>query len=161
MDSLFEILDAYTQKIAVAGRLKLTCLALFIAGIALSVGGIFIHIQIITVTLGCFAGLSWMIIGYMIWDALLTKDWKEKLDLRGRWEVKKRRWVIAWATISWFLILGFIGKSIPQSIIGGISVAVLLSFWRIAGMTELERALDEEEAHINSWPIEDLEDPKA
>lgn len=160
MDSLFEMLSTYTQRIAIAGRLKVTCLALFFVGIGLSAVGLFVHIEILMVTLSCFAGLGWMIIGYMIWHSGLPKDWKEKLDLRGRWGIKKRRWIIAWVTILWFLILSLIGDSLPRSIMGGISVAVLLTFWRIAGRTALERALDEEEINISSWPLEDTVDPE-
>jgi len=80
----------------------------------------------------------------------------DKLDLRGNWPIIKRRWMVAWTTLFWFLIVGFGAHYLPKSLAGALNVAVLLTLWRIVGLTKLERALEIEEAKISSkWPVDE------
>ena len=155
MDMIMESLLNATLRFQKEGKLRLYSIIILLIGLFVAIGGSFIKIEIINVTLGCLAGVGIFASGYMFWFQLPSGLY-DKLDLRGNWPIIKRRWMVAWTTLFWFLIVGFGAHYLPKSLAGALNVAVLLTLWRIVGLTKLERALEIEEAKISSkWPVDE------
>jgi hypothetical protein len=153
MDSVLESLGRYAASLG--KRLWSIVLALVVGGVMLVGSTFFIHISVILTLLGCTAGLLWFVAGYIIWHSGLPANLHDQLNLRENWAVSKRRWLVAWITLGWFTILGFAGGHIPNTILGALNVAIVLTLWRIATMTAAERILYEETQDDPLWPEPD------
>ena len=139
-----EALESLGKRFSASGKTVFGVIGLFLLGIILGVGGSLIKIDILSITLGCLAGVLWLAAGYIIFNELLPKDLRDRFDLRGNWLIGRRRWVMGWALLVWLLILELTGHWMPKAILGALNVAVILTLWRIATPTTFERNLDEE-----------------
>ena len=149
-----ELLASKVKESQRDGKIRLYSIIALIVGLLVAVGGSFVGVTVLAESLGCLAGVLFFIFGYMVWFQLpLTLH--EKVDLRGNWDIGKRRWTAGWTVLMWFLLLGLGGHFFPKTLVGGLNVAVLLTLWRVISLTKFERALDVAEANIASnWPVD-------
>lgn len=139
-----EALESLGKRFSASGQALLGVIGLFVLGIILGVGGSLIKIDILSIILGCLAGVLWLVAGYITFNEILPKNLRDRFDFRGNWLIGRRRWIMGWALLVWLLILELTGHWMPKAIVGALNVTVMLTLWRIATPTTFERHLDEE-----------------
>ena len=154
MDIIMESLANMAKRFQDDGKIRLYAIIGLLTGLLTTIGGSLIKITVIFEILGCLSGCLIFVSAYLIWFQL-PEDIRDKADLRGTWDIGKRRWVAGWFSLLWFLLLAFGAHFFPKTLVGALNVAVLLTLWRIVTLTKLERALDAEEAKVVSkWPVD-------
>lgn len=156
-----EVLDSLGKRFSASGKTVVAVIGLFLLGVILGLGGSLIKLEILSITLGCLAGVLWLTSGYITFNEILPQEMRDRLDLRGNWLIGRRRWVMGWALLSWLLILELTGHWMPKAILGALNVAVILTLWRIATPTAFERNLEEENEKAAAIWVEnqELEEP--
>ena len=140
MESLFDDICDYAERLATSGRLKTTVIVFAVLGFLLAVGGLFLgEMKTLQITVGAIAGLLWFIAGYMFIHSGLDADRKAKLNLRETIMLPRRRAFVAGAALLWLILIGLLGRGLNGSLLGAANVAVLLTLWRLFSATPTER----------------------
>lgn len=151
LDSLVEALDQSGQAWTRQGRIRSRLAAVFALVAVLLAAAYLVPVHSVQVFLGSLAGLGLFCCGYLAWAHLLAEGRRKALDWRGRWPLNKRRMAAVWCVIGWGAVVLSVSKVIPGGpLIGALTVAVLLSVWRMASATRQEIEL------LNAVIAEDL-----
>lgn len=142
MDSLVGALREMADRWSDRGGLLLRVILLFIAGLALAVGGRLlmntVPYQWVPVTMGSVGGMIWFCAGYITWYKLLPDDLRDRLNIRGNVELPRRRITGIVIALAWFAVALLIGKYVGGPVVGALTVAILLGVWRMGTATPEE-----------------------
>lgn len=141
---LFASLHAWGSRMN-SSRIKLIIAVFTVVGIIL-VGvsyALTLNSSIGAVFMGGTAGLLWLIAVNLTFWFLLSETLQDKLDLRAKWDLTKRRWIAAVALIVWFAIVLGINAVLGTrlySLLGALNVVVLVMLAKFVVASNDERA---------------------
>ena len=112
---------------------------LAVAAVAALVASIFIPNDTLQVVVSSLAGVALFFGLYVIWFTGIPEKYAERLEFRTQYDIFYRRRVIVVAFLVWVIILLLLSSWIPSPLLGGIAVAVFITFFRLFTPTEEER----------------------